>query len=58
MVKNKIIFFDENNKYFKVGNKTFIVKGGIKKLIENKKKIGEVIIQIVINKIKKKIFES
>lgn len=56
--KNKIIFFDENNKYFKVGNKTFIVKGGIKKLIENKKKISEVIIAIGNNKIRQKIFEA
>ena len=36
--KNKVIFFDEKNKYFKVGNKTFVVNGGIKKLIVNKKK--------------------
>tara|TARA_B100000989_G_scaffold298523_1_gene288252 strand:- start:2779 stop:3411 length:633 start_codon:yes stop_codon:yes gene_type:complete len=55
--KNKIIFFDDNNKYFKAGNKTYIVKGGIKKLLENKKKINEVIIAIGDNKIREKNFK-
>ena len=55
--KNKIIFFDENHKYFKVGNKTFIVKGGIKKLLENKKKISEVIIAIGNNKVREKNYK-
>ena len=56
--KNKIIFFDENNKYFKVGNKTFIVKGGIKKLLDNKKRISEVIIAIGNNKVREKNYKA
>ncbi len=56
--KNKIIFFDENHKYFKVGNKTFIVKGGIKQLLENKKKISEVIIAIGNNKVREKNYKA
>ena len=55
--KKKVIFFDENNKYFKVGNKTYVVQGGIKKLLENKKKINEVIIAIGDNKIRKKNYK-
>ena len=31
--KKKVIFFDEKNKYFKVGNKTYVVQGGINKLL-------------------------
>ena len=56
--KNKIIFFDKKNKYFKVGNKTFIVKGGLKQLIENEKKISEVIIAIGNNKIREKNYKA
>ena len=55
--KNKVIFYDENNKYFKVGNKTYIVKGGLKKLLQSKKKINEVIIAIGDNKIREKNYK-
>ena len=41
----------------KAGNKTYIVKGGIKKLLENKKKINELIIAIGDNTIREKNFK-
>ncbi len=55
--KNKIVFFDEKIKDFKVGNKIFSIKGGIKKLLENKLKISEVIIAIGNNKIREKYYK-
>jgi len=54
--KKKIYFFDEKKKLFKVANKKFTVIGGIKKLINSKIKISEVIVAIGDNQMRKKNF--
>lgn len=55
--KQKIYFFDEKKKFFKVANKKFIVRGGIKKLLNYKTRITKVIVAIGDNKKRKKNYD-
>ena len=52
--RNKKFIFLMRKKFFKVANKKFIVRGGIKKLLNYKTRITKVIVAIGDNKKRKK----
>ena len=54
--KTKICFFDKEKKFFRVGNKKFIVQNFSDLINKNKKKISEVIVTIGDNKDREKNF--
>tara|TARA_B110000027_G_C16122313_1_gene303965 strand:+ start:8914 stop:9582 length:669 start_codon:yes stop_codon:yes gene_type:complete len=55
--KKKITFFDEKKKFLKIGSEIFSIKGGIKKLINEKNKISHVVIAIGDNEIREKNYK-
>ena len=54
--KKKIYFFDEKQKFFKVGDKKFIVKNNFELINKYRKKISKVIVTIGNNKDREKNF--